>query len=777
MSQDKNTSKSSGSARKTGARTSPRRTTLPRAGSDRADAAGVLGLAGVTEAGVGHAVDITEGAPARPDVRPEATLFNRDLSWLEFNARVLHQAADETMPLLERIRFLAIFTSNLDEFVMKRIGWLKRATDTKRPTDDGLPAEHVLSATRAMFEHLEHQQAEIYTRRLRPLLASESVHLLDYSQLDERERQWAEAWYRRNVFPVLTPLAVDPGHRFPFISNLSQNLGVLVHEAGSSEKLFARVKVPPMMPQWVRIEPPEGGGGGGGGGKRDPGRGRFVQLWEIIRNNLDDLFPGMVISEVMPFRVTRAAEGAGGGLIGDADNLLDFVEAQLKRRRFASVVRLEVAREASREIVRQIVEMFQIKPEDTDVSQGLLDFRSMFEIADLPRADLKFPVWSPVVPARVAAEESIFDVIRKGDVLVHHPYESFQHTAERLIAEAASDPSVLAIKQTIYRTSRDSPFVQHLIRAADSGKQVACLVELQARFDEGRNVRLAQMLEKAGVHVAYGVVGLKTHCKAALVVRREEGALRCYAHLGTGNYNPSTAKLYTDLGLLTCDPRITEDVVDLFNLLTGRSRKNEYHRLLVAPATMKRSFLSLIRRETNLAEAHARGDARVGGRIVAKMNALEDPVVIRELYKASQAGVKITLLVRGFCTLRPGIEGLSENISVSSVVGRFLEHSRVFHFGGGHEEPLEGDWYIGSADWMSRNLDTRVEAATPVLDKSARAKLLRMLSIMARDARSAWDLRPDGRYSLRSAAAMGPDVGEDAPERVGTFEALMREAI
>ncbi len=715
-------------------------------------------------------------------MRPDLTGFNRDLSWLEFNARVLHQAQDATLPLLERVRFLGIFTSNLDEFVMKRVGWLKRAVDTRRTTDEGLPAEQVLATVRAMFEQLEHAQAVIFTSQARPALAREGIVLLDYAELPDEERNWVEAWYRTNVFPVLTPLAVDPGHRFPFISNLSQNLGVLLHEPGGNEPLFARIKVPAMT-QWVRIEPPPTPAGAVTDAvtaprlPRDAGRGRFVQLWEIIRNNLDDLFPGMTIVEATPFRVTRAAEGSGTDAAEDADNLLDFVEAQLKRRRFANVVRLEVAREASPRIVRQIVEMFKIKPEDTDVSQGLLDFRSLFEIADLPRPDLKLPMWTPVVPARIVATDSIFEAIRQGDILVHHPYESFQHTAERFIAEAASDPAVLAIKQTIYRTSRDSPFVQHLIRAAESGKQVACLVELQARFDEGRNVRLAQMLEKAGVHVAYGVVGLKTHCKASLVVRRESDGLRCYAHLGTGNYNPATAKLYTDLGLLTCDPRITEDAVDLFNLLTGRSRKQTYHRLLVAPATMKRSFLHLIRREADLARAHAAGTSPHGGRIIAKMNALEDPAIIRELYKASQAGVRVTLFVRGFCTLRPGIEGLSENISVTSVVGRFLEHSRVFHFGAGKGDPLDGEWYIGSADWMSRNLDQRVEAAVPVVDLACRGKLLRLLSVMAADGRHAWDLRPDGGYTLRAAGGLGAPVPDDGPERLGTFETLMRDAL
>ncbi|MFN0011310.1 MAG: polyphosphate kinase 1 [Phycisphaerales bacterium] len=739
------------------------------------------------EMGPMEAKDAAARSSLRPDVRPNAKTLNRDLSWLEFNARVLFQAQDERLPLLERTRFLAIFTSNLDEFVMKRVGWLKRAVDAKLDaTDDGLSPSQLLAAVRATFEHLEEQQAYCFDKSIRPALAKEGIELLGYGELTASEREWIEVWYRRYVFPVLTPLAVDPGHRFPFISNLSANLGVLLVDAdpkpdATNEPLFARVKVPQGMPQWVRVPmgPDDIGPGGANVRRGDArsGRGRFVQLHEVIRHNLDDLFPGMKITEVMPFRVTRAAEGGQAEQAGDIDNLLDFVEAQIKRRRFASVVRLELAREASARLVKQVVEMFKIKAEDTDLSQGLLEFRSLFEIADLPRADLKNPVWTPVVPPRLAEmdkEDDIFARIRGGDILVHHPYESFQASAERFIAAAALDPAVLAIKQTIYRTSRDSPFVGHLIRAAEAGKQVACLVELQARFDEGRNVRLAQSLEKAGVHVAYGVLGLKTHCKASLVVRREEGGLRSYAHIGTGNYNPATAQLYTDLGLFTCDPTITEDVVDLFNLLTGRSKKKDYRKLLVAPAAMKNRFVEMIQREAKIAKAHAAGESAVGGLIVAKMNALEDAAITRELYRAAQAGVRIKLFVRGFCCLRPGIAGFSENISVVSVVGRFLEHSRIFHFGAGQADPLEGEWFIGSADWMYRNLERRVEACCPVIDRAGRAKLHRLLQVMSEDRRNAWDLRPDGRYSLRTPDA---DALPDSPAALGTFGTFMREAM
>jgi polyphosphate kinase len=707
---------------------------------------------------------------ARPDVREGSKTFNRDLSWLEFNARVLSQALDDRLPLLERTRFLAIFTSNLDEFVMKRVGWLQRAIDSGLHAEDDThpsPAQ-MLATVRKTFEHLEEQQAVCFERSIRPALKREGVHLAEYTELSADERERADTWYRRWVFPLLTPLAVDPGHRFPFISNLSSNIGVLLHQPGNPEPLFARIKVPwgGGLPQWIRVPLPEGQ-------KPEGGRGTFVQLHDLIRHNLADLFPGMTIEEVMFFRVTRAAEGAAGSDSHDADNLLDYVEAQLRRRRFAKVVRLEISRGASPAMTTRVLEMFQLKPCDTDLSQGLLDFRSLNEIADLPRPDLKLQPWIPVQPRRLAdSDSSIFELIRRGDVLVHHPYESFTASTERFIAEAAADPAVLAIKQTIYRTSRDSPFIAHLIKAAEAGKQVAVLVELQARFDEGRNVRIAQMLERAGVHVAYGVVGLKTHCKAALVVRREADGLRTYAHLGTGNYHPTTANVYTDLGLFTCNPDITDDAVNLFNLLTGRSLKRDYRKLLVAPATMKPGLLAMIAREADIARAHAEGRSPVGGRIVGKMNALEDSTITHALYKASQAGVKVELFVRGFCCLRPGVPGLSDNISVTSIVGRFLEHSRIFHFGAGKADPVQGEWFIGSADWMYRNLEQRVEAVTPVLDSACRAKLERIFEIMRVDARNAWLLQPDGRYIRRTPISSDPA----ADENLGTFEVLMREA-
>jgi polyphosphate kinase len=709
-------------------------------------------------------------------------VFNRDLSWLEFNRRVLELAVDERTPLLERVRFLSIFSSNLDEFVMKRLGALKRriARGVSAPEQDGLPAPVLFDAMRRTIRRLQQIQATTYETAVRPALAREGIEIVAFESLNAAERRWIDRWYRENAFPVLTPLSVDPGHRFPFISNLSRNLGILMTDPGAaagSEPLFARVKIPTVLTQWIRLPgeapPSPSAPSPSAPPSQSTGRGRFVNLRDVIQNNLDDLFPGMQIQEVVPFRVTRDSEPEQVE-DDDADNLLEQVEAQLRQRRFADAVRMEIGPGASERMTSQLADELGLTPEDIDVREGLLDYTTLLEIADLARPELKWPRWTPVVPRRLTdRERDIFSIIREGDLLVHHPFESFDASAERFIAEAARDPDVLAIKQTLYRTSRDSPFVSSLIRAAEAGKQVACLVELRARFDEQRNVRFAQMLEQAGVHVAYGVVGLKTHCKAALVVRREGSGIRCYAHLGTGNYHPRTAQLYTDLGLFTCNPAITDDAVELFNLLTGRSRHDIFETLLVAPLNMKSRFISLIEREAQIAREHAAGKSAVNGRIVAKMNAMADQEVMERLYEASAAGTEVLLFIRGFCCLRPGVPGMSENIRVISVVGRFLEHSRFFHFGGGKADPLDGDWYISSADWMYRNLNNRVESACPVMDRTSRARLQRIVEVMAADNRKAWDLLPDGSYVARqppeSAAA-------DSPAVAGTFVTLMKEA-
>lgn len=684
-----------------------------------------------------------------------ARYLNRDTSWLEFNRRVLAQADDESFPLLERVKFLAIFSSNLDEFIMKRIGLLKRyvLSGVETPSPDGRRPVQTLRDLRKMVQELQNEQARIWHERAMPALTEAGIRVLTYAELTGSERTRVDRWFRDNVFPVLTPLAVDTGHKFPFISNLSENLGVLVGPPGSRDHLFARIKVPDVLARFVVVE-------------KSDDRARLLPLDELIRNNLDDLFPGMEIRAVMPFRITRNASIETRD--EESENLYEHVEAELQLRRFANAVRIEVPEGYSEQILQFVLDELDLEREDVYSRSGPLEYADLFEIASLERPDLKLSPYKPIVPAALADDSAdIFAIIRERDILLHHPYESFRASVERFVAAAARDPDVLAIKQTIYRTTRDSPFVASLIRAAEEGKQVACLVELRARFDEQKNLRFARQLEKHGVHVAYGVVGLKTHCKCSLVVRRESQGLRCYAHVGTGNYNPDTAQLYTDLGLLTCDPEITEDVVALFNLLTGRSQQSKYNRLLVAPTTMRRRFGKLIDRE--IANAKAGKPAR----IFAKFNSFEDIKFTEHLYKASQAGVQVELNVRGFCCLRPGVPGLSENIRVWSVVGRFLEHSRVFHFANGHEDAAQGDWYIGSGDWMYRNLNARVEAACPVEDADARRRLAALRDIIVRDHRRAWDLNSDGTYTLRTPPA---DAQPDTPEADGSFKALMHLA-
>ncbi|MEY3142289.1 MAG: Polyphosphate kinase, partial [Planctomycetota bacterium] len=496
----------------------------------------------------------------------------------------------------------------------------------------------------------------------------------------------------------------------------------------------------------------------------------FISLQDIIAHNLDDLFPGMEILEVLPFRVTRNAETERDN--EDAEDLLEQIQQQLRERRFARVVRLEVGARPNDRIMRFLEDELQLGDDDLYETDGMLDWGTVNEIADLDAPELRWPKWKPIAPAGLEDEDSdIFARIREGDLLVHHPYECFDHTVERFIEAAAADPKVLAIKQALYRTSGDSPFIPSLIRAAESGKQVAVLVELRARFDEARNILWARKLEDAGVHVAYGVVGYKTHTKVALVVRQEQGGIRSYAHIGTGNYNSKTARLYEDIGLLTCDPAITEDLIGLFNYMTGRSRQTEYRKLLVAPVAMKRRFIELVEREAEIARAGGRG------RIVVKMNQLEDRSVTDALYHASAAGVQIDLVVRGFCCIRPGVPGLSENIRVTSTIGRFLEHSRIFWFGNGKADPLDGDFYIGSADWMYRNLNTRVECATPIEQRAHRERLWHILQLHMTDRRQRWLMKPDGSYELSDPAVVATGPASSDPAFIGTHQRLMQDAL
>jgi len=692
------------------------------------------------------------------DVASMSRFFNRDLSWLEFNRRVLAQATDSRTPLLERVKFLAIFASNLDEFFMKRVGLLRRLAREGLPArgPDGMSVPATLAEIRRIAIELQDEQARCWEGDIRPALASHGVEIASYAELKKKQRRALDEWHAANAFPVLTPLGVDPGHRFPFLSNLSENLGVLVSAPGSAERHFVRVKIPDVLPRLVPLDD----------GSEPGPPWRFVPLDEVITANLAGLFPGMEVMDVAPFRVTRNAAVEQDD--EEVEDLLEHVQAELHMRRFADAVRLEAPPDASGPVIDLVCEELKLGAEDVYRRGGLAEYADLYEIADLPLPELKDEPWAPVVPPPLGDEErDIFSIIRERDVLVHHPYESFNASVERFIAAAARDPDVLAIKQTIYRTSRDSPFVASMIRAADAGKAVACLVELRARFDEHRNVRFARLLEEHGVHVAYGVIGLKTHCKCSLVVRREGSEIRTYAHIGTGNYHPSTAQLYTDVGVLTADPAITADVVHLFNELTGHSHEPRYQRLIVAPRSMRSRFAELIAREMDNAAAGK------PARIIAKTNSLEDRKVTEHLYEASRAGVEVTLIVRGFCCLRPGVPGLSENIRVISVVGRFLEHSRIFHFADGSADPVEGVWMIGSGDWMHRNLNNRVEAALPVEDAEARRRLWQIVRAHLDDHRCAWDLHPDGTYTLRTP---NPEDDPDSPEVLGTFETLMRAA-
>jgi len=706
----------------------------------------------------GYEMRAPKASPRRSRSKPApgSRFLDRDLNWLEFNRRVLNEALDERTPLLERVNFLAIFTSNLDEFVMKRVYGLREQiwAGVKSPDIGEQTSEGLLHAIHATIQEMLNRQAKAYHDAIKPALAAQGIHLLGWNKLSDEEKRAASGIFDKAVFPVLTPLSVDPGHPFPFMSNLSLSLGMTLNDPATGRSSFARVKIPDTLPQWIRIET-----------AAFKGAYRFVSLVDLISHHLGRLFPDMEISGIMPFRVTRNAEVEAD--LDDVQDLLQAVEEQVRQRRMECAVRLECPPDADPTNRRILMEALELGEEDVYAMPGLVEYRSLRDIASLPFAAFRYKPWTPLVPRRLQGEETrIFDVIRAGDLLVHHPYESFDDTVLRLVREAVADPDVLAIKMTLYRTGKDSPFVPLLIRAAEAGKQVACLVELKARFDEYENIVLAQKMERAGVHVVYGVEGLKTHTKTTLVVRREDGEARCYAHIGTGNYHRQTARLYVDTSLLTCRPDLTADIADLFNYLTGRNRKEDYRKLLIAPANMKRRFLSMIEREV---EHHRAGRP---ARILAKMNQLEDRDICNALYTAGQAGVPVDLIVRGFCTLKPGVPGLSENIRVTSIIGRFLEHSRIYHFRNGAEQDVDGEYYIGSADWMHRNQESRIEAIAPVEDKTLKADLQRILQTQLSDQRNAWDMKPDGTYVQRK-----PEVTQDLPSAWGSHEVMMRQAL
>ena len=683
-------------------------------------------------------------ASTSPTATAPSPFLNRELSWLDFNQRVLELALDKSVPLLERVRFLAIFSSNLDEFFMKRVGGLQRQREAKvsELSIDGLTPQQQLDAIHAKLLPMLQAHANCWIEDLQPALEREGVFIRDYEALDPLDRTAADQYFARNVFPILTPLAVDPAHPFPFISNLSNSIGVMLEHPVRKQRLFVRIKVPENLPRWVPL----------------PGRFQFVPLEQVVGGNLSLLFPGMTVLEHQLFRVTRNADIEMDA--EDADDLLQLVEQELRARRMARAVRLELAQSMSPAMREFVIGGVEVDPQDIYPTSGPIDMSDLFALADLDLPQLKFKPWSPIPPPRLADEDAdIFAVIRSGDLLVQHPYESFAESVERFVRAAVHDPKVLAIKMTLYRTASDSPFILSLMQAAESGKQVAVIVELKARFDEQRNVKLAQMLENAGVHVIYGLMGLKTHSKLTMVVRDEPEGLRTYCHIGTGNYNSRTAQLYTDLGLFTCDPSLTEDVIELFHYLTGRSLKRDYRKLMVAPVNLRDRFEAKIKREIEHAKAGREA------RITAKMNALQDPKIINELYAASQAGVKIEIIVRGFCCIRPGVPGLSENIHVKSILGRFLEHSRIYYFlNGGNEE-----YYIGSADWMNRNLDWRVEAIAPVEDTHLRHRLKEILEIMRADRSHAWELKADGSWQRLPPPESGAVID--------THTALMSRAI
>ena len=649
--------------------------------------------------------------------------LNRELSWLDFNARVLALAEDPNTPLLERVKFLAIFSQNLDEFFQVRVAGLKErvAAGVRRRSVDGLSASEQLEAILAKVRTLTSRADEIFLGPVCGELAAVGIRFSSWSQLDEDDREWLRDEFQRRIFPVLTPLAVDPGHPFPYISTLSLNLGVVVVDPTTGDQRFARVKVPSLLPRFVVM----------------PDLERFVPLEQVIAAHLDQLFPGMDTVDSVAFRVTRNADLTVED--EEADDLLAAIEMELRRRRFGKAVRLEVEDDISAETLDLIRDELELTEDDVFPHAAPVDLGGLFSVYEVDRPELKYADFVPVTQRRLARDEDdefrdIFGAISQGDILVHHPYDSFVTSVEEFIRQAANDPKVLTIKLTLYRTSGGSPIVESLIRAAEQGKQVAALVELKARFDEERNIEWARRLEQAGVHVVYGLVGLKTHTKTCLVVRDEGDGVRRYCHIGTGNYNSKTARLYEDLGLLTADPAIGSDLSQLFNYLTGYARDVDYQKLLVAPHSLRPGLAELIRNERRYAPD--------SGRIIMKMNSLVDAGLIDELYEASAAGVEIDLIVRGICCLRAGVPGLSENIRVRSVVGRYLEHSRVYRFANGHG-PGRPVHFIGSADLMPRNLDRRVEAMVPIDAPDLRARVDEMLAVDLADDTLAWRLDDD----------------------------------
>ena len=677
---------------------------------------------------------------------PTDRFINRELSWLEFNERVLWLTRNPELPLLERVKFLAIFATNLDEFYMVRVAGLKRqlAAGISSRSADGLTPKKQLERIWTRVQPMIEEHARVWREGILPGLNAAGIYVNRWRDLEENQRKDLDDFFRERIFPVVTPLAVDPGHPFPYISNLSLNLAVIVRDPSAEESHFARVKVPPLLPRFIQLGDDE----------------VFVPIEDVIAANLDELFPGMEIIEHHAFRVTRNADLE----INDdgAEDLLEALEAELRKRRFSPAVRLEVESGMSEHALDLLMREIEIEHPDVHALPGPLDLAGLWGLYSLDRPDLKDEPFHPVTPPGLATPDGstpdIFGVLRKRDVLVHHPYESFADSVQQFIEQAATDPRVLAIKQTLYRTSGDSPIIDALVEAAEQGKQVVVLVEIKARFEERNNIQWARALERAGCHVVYGLVGLKTHCKLSLAVRQEGDQLRRYCHIGTGNYNPKTARIYEDIGLLTSDPNLGADVSNLFNFLTGYSRLTTYSSLVTSPHMTRNRIVGLIEREISASSPER------PGHIMMKMNSLIDEKVVDALYRASRANVKVDLCVRGICALRPRVEGLSENITVRSILGRYLEHSRIFYF----QNDGNDEFYIGSADMMHRNLDRRVEVLVNVVADAPRRRLKDVLDLCMRDNVASWDLGPDGVWTKLS-----PSSPEEA---LSVQKELMRRA-
>jgi len=711
----------------------------------------------VTDSGLGDADDDDFDAVEVPDSQlPDHRYLDRELSWLAFNQRVLELAEDATLPVLERANFLAIFASNLDEFFMVRVAGLKRRimTGLAIPTNVGRSPQEVLADISADAHALQLRHAAVWEDVVKPALADGGIQVVTWDDLSEDDREALYGYFQNQVFPVLMPLAVDPAHPFPYISGLSLNLAIRIRNARTGRQEFARLKVPPMLPRFVELPRGEAA--------RSEGTSRYLPLEELISNNLGDLFPGMEVLEHHTFRLTRNEDVVIEE--DETENLIQALEAELLRRRFGPPIRLEVTDSMDDVTLDLLINELDITEQEVYRLPGPLDLRGLFDLGRIDRPDLRYPAHVPTTatpfqPAEQNGRADLFAAIRKADVLVHHPYESFNTSVVAFLEQAARDPHVLAIKQTLYRTSGDSPIVEALIDAAENGKQVLALVEVKARFDEAANIVWARKLEKAGVHVVYGLVGLKTHCKLLHVIREEDGMLRSYSHIGTGNYNPKTSRLYEDFGLFTADEQVGRDLTRLFNELSGYAIEKKFKRLLVAPLHLRKGLLRHIDKERRNAQAGKPAHIRI------KVNSMVDEQIIDALYRASQAGVRVDVWVRGICSLRTDLEGVSDNITVRSILGRYLEHSRIFAFANDGDPQV----YIGSADMMHRNLDRRVEALVRVVAPAHVKELVDLFDLAMAEGTSSWHLGAEGVWTRHSTDADGAplvDLQEQTMARV-----------